>query len=51
MTEITRDRFAVVLGAEDQRFTETLARALLTQTGCQDIRPLYEPTEEPSIFE
>jgi hypothetical protein len=51
MTEITRDRFAVVLGAEDRHFTEAQARDLLTQTGCQDIRPLYEPTEEPSIFE
>lgn len=51
MAEITRDRFAVVLEAQDERFSEAQARAMLEKTGCKDIRPLYEPTEEPSVFE
>ena len=33
MAEVTRDRFAVVLGAEDKQFNETQAKALLANTG------------------
>ena len=51
MAEVTRDRFAVVLGAEDKQFNETQAKALLANTGCKDIRPLYEPARVPSVFE
>lgn len=51
MAEITRDRFAVVLEAKDTRFSEAQARELLGNTGCQDIRPLYESTKEPSVFD
>ena len=50
MGEVTRDRFAVVLEANDKRFNETEARALLEETGCQDIRPLYEDANEESVF-
>ena len=46
MGEVTGARFAVVLDARDDRFSEADARALLEQTGCSDIRPLIEFEEE-----
>lgn len=46
MARITSDRFAVVLAADDERFTASSARELLEQTGCGDIRELVEFVEE-----
>jgi hypothetical protein len=46
MEEVTTRRFAVVLEAGDERFSEEAARALLEETGCGDIRPLREHDEE-----
>ena len=43
MREVTTSRLGVVLDAGDAKFSEDGARALLEQTGCQDIRPLYAP--------
>lgn len=42
MQEVTRDKFAVVLQADDKKFEPGQARALLEQTGCSDIRELHE---------
>ncbi len=42
MEEVTTTRMAVVLDASDPTFTESDARALLEQTGCDDIRVVYE---------
>ena len=46
MREITSHRFAVVLEAADERYSEENARALLQETGCSDIRTLVELEEE-----
>lgn len=47
MGEITlKNRFAIVLGVEDTNFSEEKAKELLNETGCKDIRPLYERDEE-----
>ncbi len=46
MKEITGRRFAVVLEAADEEYTEEVARALLEETGCSDIRSLDEIKEE-----
>ncbi len=46
MSEVTSTRFGVVLDAGDDKFTEGSARTLLEQTGCADIRPLYENDED-----
>lgn len=46
MGEVTTTRFGLVLSSEDSRYTEASARALLAQTGCQDIRTLVERVEE-----
>lgn len=46
MAEIMSHRFAVVLEANDPRFSEMEAQALLTEAGCTDIRPLIEADEE-----
>lgn len=45
MVEVTTTRHGVVLESEDALFTEDGARALLEETGCKDIRPLYEFVE------
>jgi len=51
MQDITSDRFAVVLDAEDKQHTEDAARALLEEAGCRDIRPLVEiDPEDDSII-
>ena len=46
MKEVTADRFAIVLEAADEQYTEADAKALLEATGCGDIRPLIEFQEE-----
>jgi len=46
MAEVTTHRFAVVLEADDPAFTEQKAGSLLADTGCSDIRPIYEEEEE-----
>jgi hypothetical protein len=45
MAELTSNRFAVVVGSADQLFSRESAEDLLEQTGCEDIRPLYELEE------
>jgi len=42
MVEVTTHRHGVVLDADDPKFSEADARALLESTGCRDIRTLYE---------
>jgi hypothetical protein len=46
MAEVISHRFGVVLSAEDSLFSEETAEGLLKETGCKDIRPLYEADEE-----
>jgi hypothetical protein len=46
MAEVTTHRYGIVLGADDERFSEADARALLESTGCRDVRPLHEFVEE-----
>ena len=46
MGEVTGDRFAIVLEARDQAYTEPAARQLLESSGCSDIRPLQVFEEE-----
>ena len=46
MAEVVSHRFGVVLSAEDSLFSEETAEGLLKETGCKDIRPLYEADEE-----
>ena len=47
MRDVTTHRFGLVLSSEDPQFkNEASARALLEETGCQDIRPLIERLEE-----
>ncbi len=51
MKDITCDRFAIVLNAEDGRGSEEDLRGILEKTGCRDIRPLVEfDDEEDSIL-
>ena len=50
MQEVTSNRFAVVLEARDEQYTEEKARELLAQAGCRDIRPLVEEVEEGGSF-
>ena len=50
MREVTGSRFAVVLDAKDDRFSEEEARALLKKTGCSDIRPVIEFEEEDTAI-
>ena len=42
MKEVTCDRFAIVLDAVDERFSEKEGWDLLENSGCGDIRRLYE---------
>ena len=46
MKEVTGRRFAVVLEAADEAYSEEDATALLRETGCSDIRTLVEFEEE-----
>ncbi len=46
MAEVTTHRHGVVLNASDANFSEDAARKLLEGTGCKDIRPLYESSED-----
>lgn len=48
MKEITCDKFAVVLDADDENYSADKSQKLLEGTGCGDIRPLYEFVEEDS---
>jgi hypothetical protein len=50
MAEVTSSRFAVVLEASDPLFSEQRAGSLLADTGCSDIRPLYEEVEEDDAW-
>jgi hypothetical protein len=50
MHEVTSNRFAVVLEAADENYSEERASELLAQAGCQDIRPLVEEVEEEGSF-
>jgi len=45
MVEVTTSRHGVVLESADALFTEDGAHLLLMETGCTDIRPLYEFVE------
>ena len=42
MAQITSNRFAVVLDGADEKYNETDARKLLQETGCKDVRELFE---------
>ena len=46
MKDVTTTRFAVVLGADDPQYSEDRAKGLLEESGCEDIRALYENVEE-----
>jgi len=46
MAEVTTTRVALVLAAEDERFEEGAAAALLESLGCKDIRRLRVPPDE-----
>jgi hypothetical protein len=50
MGHITCDRFAIVLEAADEKYSEDKARALLEGTGCQDIRPMVEYEQEDNAI-
>ena len=50
MAQVTCDRFAVVLEANDKRFSEDEARALLEEAGCQDIRVLLDAPEDDGFI-
>ncbi|MHC4697782.1 MAG: DUF3341 domain-containing protein [Planctomycetota bacterium] len=50
MREVTGDRFAIVLEATDNVYSEADAKALLEATGCRDIRPLVELEEEDGVI-
>lgn len=45
MEQVTTTRMAVVLDATDPAFSEESARALLEETGCEDIQVVYELVE------
>lgn len=49
MHEVTTERFAIVLDASDEQYTEDGARSLLRATGCRDIRPLVEQEEDGAL--
>lgn len=50
MQEVTTERFAVVLDASDERYTEEGARSLLAAAGCRDIRPLVEQEDDGALI-
>jgi hypothetical protein len=51
MVEVTTTRLGLVLEAEDPKFTQEAAQALLDETGCQDIRVLYAPEDDSPLEE
>lgn len=50
MEEITRDRFVVVIEADDPAYSPDTVRALFEASGCKEIRPLIEFEEEDDAF-
>jgi hypothetical protein len=50
MKEITASRFCVVLGADDDRYTDEGAEAILREAGCADVRPLLEEEDEGGVL-
>jgi hypothetical protein len=46
MSDITCNRFAIVIDASDKKFSEKKTRAMFEKTNCKDIRPLVEFEEE-----
>ncbi len=42
MAQVTSSRFCVYLDAEDEKFSEEAATALLKKAGCEDVRILYD---------
>ena len=50
MKEVTCDKFAVVLQADDVLFTEEKATKLLERSGCKDIRLLYEIDDDGKVL-
>jgi hypothetical protein len=50
MAEVTGRRFAVVLDARDPKFRATDPRRLLEESGCTDIREVFENLEEDDSF-
>jgi hypothetical protein len=50
MREVITERFAIVLDAADEKYTEDGARALLLATGCRDIRPLIEQEDDGALI-
>jgi hypothetical protein len=46
MAEVTGDRFAIVLDGSDENFAQEQAEKLLKETGCKDIRELFEESED-----
>lgn len=50
MADVTSNRFAVVLSADDEKYDEDAAKGLLADAGCEDIRPLVERDEEDEAF-
>jgi hypothetical protein len=46
MVEIVRDRYAVVVEADDPAYSEAELRSLLEETGCRDIRPLVDTDDD-----
>jgi hypothetical protein len=45
MALVTADKFAVVIESADEKYDETVVRALLAGAGCRDIRPLMDRME------
>ncbi len=50
MAEVTTTRFALVLMAADPKFDWETAETLLTTQGCQDVRPLFENSDDGRIL-
>ncbi len=50
MGQVTTERFAIVLDSSDERYTEEGARAILTATGCREIRLLTEQEDDGAII-
>ncbi len=50
MAEVTCDRYAVVLEAGDDKFSEDKARSLLEKAGCSDIRTLFKTQNDDSFI-
>ena len=50
MKEITSNRFAIVLEAADEVFSDVDGRALLEEAGCRDVRPLVEHEQDGALI-